>query len=324
MTITRLDTPLRVTWELHSQTAAMTPAAALAVAERLVDAGLFYVTLLARPLAHPTIAEVLAILTGSGIQVQATFNGTEEEWQGLAALGTLAEIYVDAGAFLVNGNEDEWAALRRALEGLRQLDAEPALLMVPDRQRLPLLPQLCDFCRSNGVTRIKLPNTPVDASFPGHRAAFLPEITQLAALRAAVTDPVALRAGLTLEVHDLFLWEILFPGERENGRSEYGGCQAANSLGHIAANGMVHPCSSWPCELGSLLDCDFAEIWQQEARSVILDKIAALPAGCVGCGDYAHCFGGCRGLVETLGPAAGDGRDLLCYGRRPTSQNGCN
>ena len=324
MTIARLDTPLRVTWELHSPTTAMAPAAALTVAERLVDAGLFYVTLLARPLAHPAIAEVLVILTGGGIQVQAIFNGTGEEWQGVAALDPLPEIYVDAGAFLVNGNEDEWDALRRALERLRQLDAQPALLIVPDRLRLPLLPQLCDFCRRSGVTRIKLPNTPVDANFPGHSAVFLPEIAQLAALRTAVLDPAALRAGLTLEVHDLFLWEILFPGERENGRSEYGGCQAANSLAHIAANGMVHPCSSWPCELGSLLEKDFAAIWQQEARAVILDKIATIPAGCGGCGDYPHCFGGCRGLVETLGAAAVDGRDLLCAGRRPSLPNGCN
>lgn len=323
MTIARLDTPLRVTWELHAPATVPSPAVALGIAERLVDAGLFYVTLLARPLAHPAIAEVLAILTGSGIQVQATFNGTEEEWQGVAALKSLPEICVDAGAFLGRGDQDEWETLRQVLERLRQFGAQPALLMVPDRQRLPLLPQLCDFCRRNGVTRIKLPNTPVDASFSALTAMLLPTITQLAALRAVVTDPVALRAGLTLEVHDLFLWEILFPGEHESGRSEYGGCQAANSLAHIAANGMVHPCSSWPHGLGSLLDEDFAVIWQQGERAVILDKIATLPAGCAGCGDYGHCFGGCRGLVETLGIAV-DGRDLLCAGRRPSPPNGCN
>ena len=323
MTIARLDTPLRVTWEFHSPTAVMAPAAALTVAERLVEAGLFYVTLLARPLAHPASAEVLAILTGGGIQVQAAFNGTEEEWQGVARLETVPEICVDAGAFLVQGEESEWDALRRALERLRQFAPQPSLLMVPDRQRLPLLPQLCGFCRSSGVTRITLPNTPVDANFPEHTAAFLPEIAQLAALREVVIDPVALRTGLTLEVHDLFLWEILFPGERENGRAEYGGCQAANSLAHIDPCGMVHPCSSWPQPLGSLLERPFAEIWQQGARARVLDKIAAIPAGCEGCDDYPHCFGGCRGLVETLG-AAEDGRDLLCAGRRSSSRNGCD
>lgn len=323
MTIARLDTPLRVTWELCDPAGAGSPAVALDIAERLVEAGLFYVTLLARPLAHPAIAEILAILLEGGIQVQATFTGTEEEWQGVAALESLPEICVDAGAFLVRGDQDEWEALRRVLEQLRQFGAQPALLLVPDRQRPPLLPQLCDFCRRNGVTRIKLPNTPVDASFSAHQALPLPTIAQLADLRAVVTDPVALRAGLRLEVHDLFLWEILFPGERENGRSEYGGCQAANSLAHIAASGMVHPCSSWPCELGSLLESDFATIWQQEARTVVLDKIAAFPAGCDGCDDFAHCFGGCRGLVETLG-TAGDGRDLLCSGPRSSLRKGCD
>ena len=323
MTITQLDTPLRITWELQPPVGEASHEVELRIAERLVDAGLFYVTLLARPLAHPAIATILAMLTDGGIQVQATFCGTEEEWQGVAALGPLPEIYVDAGAYLVDGNEDEWLSLRRAFERLRKFGAQPALLMVPDRARLPLLPQLCDFCRSHGVTRIKLPSTPVDAKFSARTIQSLPTTAQLAALRAVVPDPVALRAGLTLEVHDLFLWEILFPGERENGRAEYGGCQAANSLAHIAANGMVHPCSSWPQGLGSLLDQDFAAIWQQEARFVILDKIAALPAGCDGCGDYAHCFGGCRGLVESLGTAV-DGRDLLCSGRRPSSQSGYN
>lgn len=319
MTIARLDTPLRVTWELHASAGEV----AIPIAECLVDAGLFYVTLLARPLAHPAIVEVLAILTGGGIQAQVTFCGTEEEWQGVAALESLPEIYVDAGAFLANGNAEEWLSLGRVFDRLRSFGAHPALLMVPDRQRLPLLPQLCDFCRSTGVTRIKLPNTPVDASFSARTAMSLPTLAQLAALRAIVIDPLALRAGLTLEVHDLFLWEILFPGEREDGRSEYGGCQAANSLAHIAATGMVHPCSSWPYALGSLLDQDFAAIWQQETRSVILAKIAALPGGCDGCGDYAQCFGGCRGLVETLG-IADNGRDLLCAGRRPPSPNGSN
>lgn len=323
MTIARLDTPLRVTWDLSGTARGISPTAALTVATRLVDAGLFYVTLLAHPLAHPAIAGILAVLSEGGIEVQATFCGTDAEWQGVARLESLPEIYVDAGEFLLSGAEEEWSALRRVLERLRDVGAHPSLLMVPDRERLPLLPQLCTFSRSVGVTRIKLPNTPVDASFPERGTAFLPEIAQLAALRAVVTDPVALRGGLTLEVHDLFLWEILFPGERESGRSEYGGCQAANSLAHIDAVGMVHPCSSWPNPLGSLLEMPFAEIWQRGGRSVILAKIAKIPVGCVGCSEYACCFGGCRGLVETLG-TTDDGRDLLCSGRRSSSLNGCD
>ena len=323
MTIARLDTPLRVTWDLHGPAEELSPAAARIIAEQLVEAGLFYVTLLARPLAHPAIAAILAILTGSGIQVQATFCGTEEEWQGVTTTALLPEISIDAGAFLVHGGESEWVALRQALERLRKIGAHPALLMVPDRKRLPLLLPLCAFCRSSGVTRIQLPNTPVDASFPERSAGLLPEIAQLAALRAVVTDPVALRAGLTMEVHDLFLWEILFLGERESGRTEYGGCQAANSLAHIDARGRVHPCSSWPQVLGSLLEMPFAEIWQQGGRSVLLDKINTIPVGCAGCGEYARCFGGCRGLVATLGET-NDGRDLLCAGRRSASRNGCD
>lgn len=323
MTIARLDTPLRVTWDLHGPAGRILSPAALTIAERLVDAGLFYVTLLARPLAHPAIAEILSTLSNGDVQVQAVFSATEEEWQGLAAFFPLPELCVDAGVFLTNGEEEEWSSLQFALERLRARGSQPALLMVPDRKRLPLIPRLCAFCHSHGVTRIKLPNTPVDASFSGRSAALLPEITQLTALRSLVTDPVALREGLTMEVHDLFLWEILFPGERDSGRSEYGGCQAANSLAHIDAVGMVHPCSSWPQGLGSLVEKSFDEIWAQKERALILDRIALIPAGCAGCCDYDRCFGGCRGLVETLGSTT-EGRDLLCSGRRPVSLHGCD
>lgn len=318
MTISRLDTPLRVTWELHGALSAMAPAAALTVAERLAEAGLFYVTLVNRPLAHPQFSEILKILKVAGIQVQATFSGSDDEWSGGEGLASLPSICVDASAFLVTGADADWEALFQTLERLSRWSVQPALQLVPDRDRLPLLPQLFSFCRRYGVTRIKLPNTPVNASFSRLDTESLPTIEQLQRLREELTDLTAMRAGLTLEVHDLFLWEILFPGEREDGRAEYGGCQAANSLAHVDSRGVVHPCSSWPQELGSLLERSLEEIWQDQGRFVILEKIATRPVGCVGCVDYdGRCFGGCRGLVEVLGLSK-DGCDLLCPGRRTT------
>jgi GeoRSP system SPASM domain protein len=118
---------------------------------------------------------------------------------------------------------------------------------------------------------------------------------------------------LKLDVHDLFLWEILFP-DGGVARSEYGGCQAANSLAHVDICGTVHPCVSWPQSLGSLLADSFYDIWQAAPRQAVRADIASIPTGCNRCRDYAICFGGCRGLSrldETL-----NGRDPMCEGVR--------
>ncbi|GAB6082003.1 hypothetical protein JCM30471_09170 [Desulfuromonas carbonis] len=119
--------------------------------------------------------------------------------------------------------------------------------------------------------------------------------------------------GLALEVHDLFLWEILFPGGGGE-RSEYGGCQAGNSVGYVDASGDLYPCSSWPRLIGSLLEHSLDELWHSAQRLAIREQIATVPAGCRGCRDYPVCFGGCRGLAETF--AHGTERDPACDGPR--------
>lgn len=315
MTISRLDTPLRATWDLHGPDGAMPTTVVLRVAEELVAAGLFYITLEERPLAHPALAEIIAILGGAGMQIQAVFGGSAAEWQGIAALPSRPRILVDAGACVTSGAAEEWRILRQTIARLREHSVEPDLLLIPDRQRLPLLPDFLAFCRAESIARFTLPNTRVDASFARESSERLPDPEQLAALHRVITDPLAARAGIALEVHDLFLWEIFFPGERQSGRSEYGGCQAANSLAHIDATAKVYPCTSWPEALGSLLETSFAELWQQPQRLDILRRIAEVPSGCRGCHDYALCFGGCRGLSETL-HRPNEGRDLLCPERR--------
>lgn len=317
MSITALDSPLRLTWHLHNAAGhPLDPAVAGSIAQRIVEAGIFYLTLDAQPLAHRSLPQILPLLRQGGIRVQATFCGTEAEWQGLVDFPADCDLLLDAGAFLC---ADPTSTLSRLSDAVRQLQGrgiKPALLLVPNRANLLRIPQLLDLCRTQGITRFKLPNTPIDASFgadfPG---LLLPGPSDLDALRSAVSDPVSLRSGVELEVHDLFLWEIFFPAARGEGRAEYGGCQAGNSLGHVDSNGTVHPCSSWPQPLGSLLETSLDEIWQGTLRQQVRAEVATTPAGCGGCRDYAICFGGCRGLSRSLAPT-GDGRDLLCRERR--------
>ena len=106
---------------------------------------------------------------------------------------------------------------------------------------------------------------------------------------------------------------LLFP-DGGVARSEYGGCQAANSLAHIDSHGVVHPCVSWPQPLGSLLDHTLYDIWQGPSRQSARDEIAAVPSGCEGCRDYSIWFGGCRGLSRLDHNLKG--RDPMCKGPR--------
>lgn len=316
MTINQLDSPLRITWDLHSPVSAMSDAAAIAVAKRLVEAGVFFVTLDVRPLAHPAWHSILAILQAGGIKVQATFSGHADEWIRTAPECPRCDLLVDAGAFLRCGDETEFSALSACIEKLRERGGNPSLMLVPDRARLGLVPLLLDFCRKLKIGRFKLPNTRIDASFDSDPQQLdLPGPDDVDRLRAAVSDPETLRSTVAMEVHDLFLWEIFFPGERESGRAEYGGCQAGNSLGHVDACGMLRPCSSWPQILGSLLDESLEALWQSTGRHQVRDEVADAPFGCVGCRDFPICFGGCRGLTRTLFPK-GHGRDLLCREKR--------
>ncbi len=310
-----LDTPLRVTWELHRPQDVVPSAEALRIAERLTDAGVFFVTLEERPLCHPRIGDILAALGRGGCRSLLVCAGSDEELAGLGPGLPLDSLLLDAGVILAQNAED-FRSLERIVGLAREMGYEPALQMTPDRNNLHLILPLLEFGRDRQLGKIKLPNTRIGASFSLSAADGLPRPADLERLRELIgRDPDQLREGLNLEVHDLFIWELLFPQRGEGGRSEYGGCQAANSLGHIDADGNLFPCSSWPEQLGSLLSHSLEDLWALPRRLQIRNEIAAVPKGCCGCRDYPLCLGGCRGLARFFNQGGG-GRDLMCRGPR--------
>ncbi|BCR05338.1 GeoRSP system SPASM domain protein [Desulfuromonas versatilis] len=311
-----LDTPLRVTWELHG-TRESTPAEEpLRIAERLCAAGVFFVTLEERPLAHPRIHEILQVLSHGGVRILLVFTGSAAEVAGLVPGLPLDALLLDAGAIL-SGNGENFSDLARVVEQARENGYQPALQMTPHRGNLHLLLPLLEFGRDLGVGRIKLPNTRIGDRFSPSAAAGIPGPDELEKLRRLLgPDPENHRRGVNLEVHDLFIWELLFPRGEQGGRSEYGGCQAANSLGHVDAEGHLLPCSSWPEKLGSLHQHSLEELWSSPKRLQIRQEIAEVPQGCRGCRDYPLCLGGCRGLARFFNREAGY-RDLMC--REPRS-----
>lgn len=313
MAIDLLDTPLRISWELHQADQPMPAALVDIVLQRLADAGVFFVTLEGQPLLHPQIPHILRQLASGGCQALVVCNGDPAELAALEAPLVLPALFIDIAPWIVGGVLQR-QPLVATVEQIRSKGFEPGLLMVPNSANICLIPDVLELCRELGIGRIKLPNTPHGGSLA--EAGALPGPADLDRLAEVLqTRPLEPSTAVSLEIHDLFLWELLHPalgGER----GEYGGCQAANSIGHIDAIGRLHPCSSWPQELGSLTEQSIEDLWASPMRLAIRDEIAASPKGCQGCGDLPVCFGGCRGLARSLNTAAG-GRDLLCRGPRP-------
>ncbi len=306
-----LDLPVRLTWDLHGSGQSLPDADMLAIAERIAAGGVFYVTLEQQPLAHAVIVEILGVLQAGGCQVRAVCSGFEQELAALEKLpGALPGVQLDVAAFLSEGVLDE-ARLRDTFIRLRQTGAEPSLSVVPTKSNLSVIPRLLKLCLLLDAQCFKLPNARIGDTFPSIAPAELPCWPDLDDFRAIwARHAPELSGQLPLEIHDRFLWEIMTPGI-DQARSEYGGCQAANSLGHVDAAGTVYACAAWPVVLGSLHSLDLETIWQTPQRFVVREQIDQTPAGCFGCRDYSLCLGGCRGLGTLLGQA-GAGRDLMC------------
>lgn len=301
MPLDLLDAPLRLTWTMRQDRLAAPEL--LRLADRLAAAGLFFVTLRGDFVRFPRLPELVAILCGAGVRVtvQADIRlpelpATDDDvvWQFDLTTALLAG----------TGFPELGALIRR-----RTLDSENLqLALVPLRPLLPRLPELLALAEREGVGTLTLPNVPLVDDIGG-LTPLVPDARDLAAFRHVFGGGAATGFGGELVVHDLFLWEILCPGRN---REHYAGCQAGNSLAHLDAAGHLHPCISWPRDLGSLLAHDLPDLWQTAARHEVLAAIGGLPVDCRTCAIRDCCHGGCRGLASSLRPANAAGRDLLC------------
>jgi len=304
-----LDTPLRVTWSFTADDSPLDADAVLKVAHEIVEAGVMFVSLNGNPLRHPQIDELLKVFADQACQVALVIPDDQHLQPGLV----LQSLALNLAPWF-EGKILDQQGLAACLERIRVIGYEPLLWLAVLNQHLPEIPTVLAFCRQHGVAKIKLSNLPIDANFGRIDAGVIPRPADLrqveAALRRAVAD---VRGEVALEIHDRFLWELLADGDAS--LTEYGGCQAANSLAHIDAAGQVYPCSSWLLPLGSLLTSSFEEIWAAPLRQQVRNDIATTPEGCDGCRDYSDCFAGCRGLSAGF-DFANQGRDPLCAGRR--------
>ncbi len=310
-----LDTPVRLTWDFPDDATWQAELNLPAIADAIVDGGVFFVTLQGKPLLHPDIGEVLAILSG-GCQLLLTCCGHSDELARLKQLSPAGvQLLLDVSVFIDGKQNVDESRLLIVLQALREMGYEPVLALTPLRKNLCNIPDLLRFCTDHQVARFKLPNAHIGDSFHAYSVEDLPRWQDLDAFRRVWQEFTKTDCPLPgMEIHDLFLWEIMTPGQQQN-RAEYGGCQAGNSLGHVDCHGVVHPCAAWPQPLGKLPGQALEDIWSGTERQAVRERIAQAPDGCQECSDLNICFGGCRGLAFHLNRSAGE-RDLMCSGPR--------
>jgi len=308
-----LDTPLRIHWYLCPGHDPLPLSDLRSIARRCTEAGVYHLLLDGTPLAISGIDGILSILHQGGCRLSLMTRGTPPELDALAGIAEHSpQLWLDADGLVAPASTD-LSSLDPALNHLRAAGFEAGISLPLFRDRLTLLGPLLLWAGARRAGSFKLPNIPLDARVCGPHERALCGPGDLDRLRDLL-GPDALQAasGLRLQIHDLFLWELLGrPGSRH---AEYGGCQGANALAYIDARGQVHACSSWPGVLGTLPDASLQGIWSGEGRRKLLGLIASRPQECEGCAAYARCRGGCRGLAVHF--CSQDAKDLWCSGPR--------
>ena len=310
-----LDTPVRLTWDFLDYATGQVGICLPAIADSIADGGVFFVTLQGSPLLHPALEEVLDVLSG-GCQLLISCRGSADELERLKQLSLAGcQVLLDVSGFIDVNHDVVSDRLLVVVQALRKLGLEPVVTLTPLRNNLCNIPELLRFCSEHQITKLKLPNAHIGDTFQGYSTTDLPRWQDLDSFRKIWLDFMENPCQLpTLEIHDLFLWEIMTPGQQQS-RGEYGGCQAGNSLSHVDSQGVVHPCAAWPKALGKLPDQSLEDIWSGSERMAVREQISQVADGCRGCSDLDICFGGCRGLAFHLNKS-GKGRDLMCYGPR--------
>ena len=164
-----------------------------------------------------------------------------------------------------------------------------------DRDNFRDLPEAVSICRDKEITRVVLPmqrllQTTDCFSTQRHERQKLGE-------RISRIDLQEMK----LTIHDPFLWKVYYPSVK----FPEGGCQAANSMVHISAEGDVYACPSLPLKFGSLRKNTLKEMLASSQKRKLRALLADPPEGCHDCREVKQCAGGCRGRAYVLADSLG-------------------
>jgi len=165
------------------------------------------------------------------------------------------------------------------------------------------LPDLVHQCQGYGITRLVLPMQRLYGEEPPF---FLTSREQQEL--ADALDAAGGTAGLTLTIHDPFIWRAFNPGVP----FPQGGCQAANTMIVIAPDGGVYPCPSLPVRLGTVGEAPLKEIVASSTKKEFRQKLLEHPGACRECAEVAECRGGCRGRAHVVHQSL-EGEDPACW-----------
>jgi GeoRSP system SPASM domain protein len=153
------------------------------------------------------------------------------------------------------------------------------------------LPSLVATCRERSISRLVLPM---------QRLYHNEEPFRLTRQEQKVLENSLTVVGgvqdINLTIHDPFIWKAFNPGVP----FPQGGCQAANTMIAIAADGGVYPCPTLPVRLGTIGERPLKEIISSSEKKEFRRRLLVTPDGCRECQELAECRGGCRGRAYVM------------------------
>jgi GeoRSP system SPASM domain protein len=188
------------------------------------------------------------------------------------------------------------------LRALRALPSSVGISFTVRPENWRELPDLVASCRERGISRLVLP---MQRLYNGEEPFLLTRQEQMELERSL--DTVGGVQDINLTIHDPFLWKAFNPGVP----FPQGGCQAANTMIAIAADGGVYPCPTLPVRLGTIGERPLKEIISSAEKKEFRRRLLVTPEGCRECQELAECRGGCRGRAYVMQGTL-DGIDEAC------------
>lgn len=287
-----LASPITIYWDLPADGAE--PSRLLGIAAEIIDCRPLMVNITGTAATLPDgFGEVLERFRGGPIAVTLTVS--ESAWgdtvRSLAGEGLVRELLL-AVAHVEQLRDGEWEECG---------GVGVSFAVTPRNWRE--LPELVRLCLDRGVTRLVLPMQ----RLYGEEVPFFLTAREQQVLAGALEEAGGI-SGLTLTIHDPFLWRAFNPGVP----FPQGGCQAANTMIAIAPDGGVYPCPTLPVRLGTIGEAPLKEITASAAKKEFRQKLLDHPGACCECGEVTVCKGGCRGRAYVMHQSM-EGDDPACW-----------
>lgn len=265
----------------------------------------------AGPMAPPLLRIAAAIREAEPLSVDLMFSEfasarllpliVSELLKGVPQISATVRLSAESVASVSPGLPVAVAWEVRSAEDLTGLPTDASTVaFVPDRDTLPLLPDLLRAFASSSASTLLLPNINAVRAAAAGVGVPIPDPLQFEELRRALAaSPAPIPVGRRIVIHDYFLWDLLrsIDAEAVGDRLEFSGCQAGTAVAYIDVDGAVYPCDAWPLRLGDLLVESMESVWEGPVRRNLVTAVATVPPICRTCLHLPGCHAGCRGLA---------------------------